>query len=133
MRHFLSKPFEYWKTDWIKTQKCVRHLFMTYVRAICVCLQSKMLKLMVNFIIFFLKNIILKKKYFTLKHQRQMKKLPKFEKYYLCDQKILFVKLNWDYYTEITINIHGYNSFTLTTPNISTYMYISRKHQIPQI
>lgn len=92
MRHFLSKPFEYWKTDWIKTQKCVRHY------DICSCNMCLLTKQNAQtdgkFYYFFFEKYHLKKKNFTLKHQRQMKKLPKFEKYYLCDQKILFVKLN---------------------------------------
>lgn len=52
---------------------------MTYVRAICVCLQSKMLKLMVNFIIFFFEKY-LKKKIFHIETPTPNEKTPQIRK-----------------------------------------------------
>lgn len=78
MRHFLSKPFEYWKTDWIKTQKCVRHY------DICSCNMCLLTKQNAQtdgkFYYFFFEKYHLKKNIFHIETPTPNEKTPQIRK-----------------------------------------------------
>lgn len=78
MRHFLCKPFEYWKTDWIKTQKCVRHY------DICSCNMCLLTKQNAQtdgkFYFFFFEKYHLKKKIFHIETPTPNEKTPQIRK-----------------------------------------------------